>query len=228
MAKLSFADSLGSAALSVCLAVGAAGCGAAPAEKVLRSGQAVSAGDIYNFGTLAHPGACLDALAGGALQTERRYRNTRATKPGRSPTSSWPPRTELSISSTPRRTSVSTSRGAHRERDQDSALRLQRDGRADVHGARRGQRPHLIRHHEQQQVTRCPGGQSSQRHRRTALPVQSDQRADVESDGHRHRFRRGLGLLELGRLFERGLLGSRRRARHHLSAFVQREHGEPG
>jgi hypothetical protein len=40
-------------------------CGAPPTETVERAGQSVSAGTVYNFGALAHPGSCLDAQAGG-------------------------------------------------------------------------------------------------------------------------------------------------------------------
>jgi beta-glucanase (GH16 family) len=47
------------------LALLAAGCGAPSSEKVGNSGEDVTSGDIYNFGTLAHPGSCMDARAGG-------------------------------------------------------------------------------------------------------------------------------------------------------------------
>jgi beta-glucanase (GH16 family) len=47
------------------LAFFASGCGASPGEDVSRAGEGVSAGEIYNFGTLAHPGACMDAQGGG-------------------------------------------------------------------------------------------------------------------------------------------------------------------
>jgi beta-glucanase (GH16 family) len=41
------------------------GCGAPPSESVAHNGQAVTAGDIYNFGAIAHPGSCMDARGGG-------------------------------------------------------------------------------------------------------------------------------------------------------------------
>jgi hypothetical protein len=41
------------------------GCGAPPGEEVGNGSQAVTSGDIYNLGTLAHPGSCMDALGGG-------------------------------------------------------------------------------------------------------------------------------------------------------------------
>src|ERR1700721_216203 len=47
------------------LALLAPGCGAPASEKVGNSGEDVTSGDIYNFGTLAHSGSCMDALAGG-------------------------------------------------------------------------------------------------------------------------------------------------------------------
>jgi beta-glucanase (GH16 family) len=40
------------------------GCGA-PAESTAHTGQAVTAGNIYNFGAIAHSGSCMDARAGG-------------------------------------------------------------------------------------------------------------------------------------------------------------------
>jgi beta-glucanase (GH16 family) len=42
-----------------------AACGAAPSETPEHSEAAVTAGDIFNFGTLAHPGSCMDARYGG-------------------------------------------------------------------------------------------------------------------------------------------------------------------
>jgi hypothetical protein len=45
------------------LALGA--CGAPPSENARSGGQRVTAGDVYNLGTLAHPGSCMDARAGG-------------------------------------------------------------------------------------------------------------------------------------------------------------------
>ena len=48
------------------LAVIAVGCGSAAGEDVARStAQAVSAGQIFNFGAIAHPGSCMDAQGGG-------------------------------------------------------------------------------------------------------------------------------------------------------------------
>jgi beta-glucanase (GH16 family) len=43
----------------------AAGCGGPTTEVAERSGQAVAAGNIYSFGTLAHSGSCMDARSGG-------------------------------------------------------------------------------------------------------------------------------------------------------------------
>ena len=53
-----------SISVSVCTCVLIA-CGATPGENVGRSNQAVTSGDIYNFGTLASPGSCLDADGAG-------------------------------------------------------------------------------------------------------------------------------------------------------------------
>ncbi len=52
-------------ALSPLVSFGLLACGAPPSEAVGHGGQSVSAGDIYNFGAIAHPGSCLDAQAGG-------------------------------------------------------------------------------------------------------------------------------------------------------------------
>src|SRR5579859_431866 len=41
------------------------GCSAAPTESSADNTEAVTAGNIFNFGTLAHPGACMDAQAAG-------------------------------------------------------------------------------------------------------------------------------------------------------------------
>jgi beta-glucanase (GH16 family) len=53
------------AGLAALFGIAGAGCGAPPAENVQRAGQSVSAGDIYNFGAIAHPNSCMDAQAGG-------------------------------------------------------------------------------------------------------------------------------------------------------------------
>jgi beta-glucanase (GH16 family) len=46
-------------------AVLAGGCSAAPSESVGSSAQRLTLGNIYNLGTLAHPGSCMDAQGGG-------------------------------------------------------------------------------------------------------------------------------------------------------------------
>src|SRR5580700_11242830 len=52
--------------IPVVLALLSAACGGAPtSEDVGKSGQAVTAGDIFNFGAIAHPGSCMDAQSGG-------------------------------------------------------------------------------------------------------------------------------------------------------------------
>ena len=43
----------------------AGGCVAPPSESVGHTAQGVTSGDLYNFGTLANPGSCMDAKAGG-------------------------------------------------------------------------------------------------------------------------------------------------------------------
>jgi beta-glucanase (GH16 family) len=43
----------------------AAACGAPPGDDAQSTSARVTAGDIFNFGTLAHPGSCMDAEAGG-------------------------------------------------------------------------------------------------------------------------------------------------------------------
>src|SRR5580658_5331574 len=53
-----------SMSVSVCACVLAA-CGATPGEEVNQSHQAVTSGDIYNFGALANPGSCMDAEGAG-------------------------------------------------------------------------------------------------------------------------------------------------------------------
>ena len=47
------------------LALLVAACGGASGEAVGRTGGALSSGTIYNFGTLANPGSCMDARGGG-------------------------------------------------------------------------------------------------------------------------------------------------------------------
>ncbi len=42
-----------------------AGCGASPGDGGRQTSQAVSAGQIFNFGTLVHPGSCMDAQGAG-------------------------------------------------------------------------------------------------------------------------------------------------------------------
>ncbi len=44
----------------------AAACGAPPTENAERGSQAVTAGDIFNFGAIAHSGSCLDAQGSGS------------------------------------------------------------------------------------------------------------------------------------------------------------------
>lgn len=51
------------ATVTLGLAVGA--CTAPASENAARGSQAVTAGDVYNLGTLAHPGSCMDARSGG-------------------------------------------------------------------------------------------------------------------------------------------------------------------
>jgi beta-glucanase (GH16 family) len=52
----------------LCAVVAAAlGCSGAPTESTARGGESVAAGDIFNFGTLAHPGSCMDAQAAGTV-----------------------------------------------------------------------------------------------------------------------------------------------------------------
>ena len=51
--------------VSVAFAFAAAGCGAPPSESTAHSGQTVTAGDVFNFGAIAHPGSCMDARGGG-------------------------------------------------------------------------------------------------------------------------------------------------------------------
>ena len=46
-------------------ALAAVACSSAPGENVAHGSQAVSAGQIFNFGAIAHPGSCLDARASG-------------------------------------------------------------------------------------------------------------------------------------------------------------------
>jgi hypothetical protein len=41
------------------------GCSSSPGDAVGKTGQAVSAGQIFNFGALAHPGSCMDAQGSG-------------------------------------------------------------------------------------------------------------------------------------------------------------------
>ena len=48
------------------VALVASGCSAAPTESVGHGGQAVTAGDIFNFGAIAHPNSCMDAQSGGS------------------------------------------------------------------------------------------------------------------------------------------------------------------
>jgi beta-glucanase (GH16 family) len=51
--------------LASVVTVAVAACGSPPSETTGHSGQAVTAGDIFNFGALAHPGSCMDAQGGG-------------------------------------------------------------------------------------------------------------------------------------------------------------------
>jgi beta-glucanase (GH16 family) len=50
---------------SILAASFAAACGAPPDEATRSSGQGVTAGDLFNFGAIAHPGSCMDAQAAG-------------------------------------------------------------------------------------------------------------------------------------------------------------------
>jgi hypothetical protein len=53
------------ALLTITLGLTLGACGAPPSENARSGGQAVTAGDLYNLGTLAHPGSCMDARGGG-------------------------------------------------------------------------------------------------------------------------------------------------------------------
>ncbi len=49
----------------ISLTLAASACGSGPGEPAGSTAQAVTSGDIYNFGAIAHPGSCMDARSGG-------------------------------------------------------------------------------------------------------------------------------------------------------------------
>ena len=158
-----------------------------PTTSSVNSGQAVSAGQIFNFGALAHPGSCMDARgAGTADGTQIQEWDCNGTG-AQSFELEDAGGGAFAIVNTNANKCVDVQGARHRRRDQDPALRLQPDLGAELRRARRRGWVRLVREHEQRQVPRRRRRQPRRRHRRAALRLQRHERAALEPHGHRRR-----------------------------------------
>ena len=165
---------------------------ASTGDQVGQVGDAFAVGAVYNFGTLAHPGACMDANGGGTAngtQIQEWWCNGSGAQAF-----------ALQNAGGGAYTLVNTHAGncvdvAARGTANGTKIQLydcNQNAGAVVLPPAGGQRLRHPRQHQQRQVPRRRRRQSRRRHRRAALRLQRHQRAAVEPGRHQRRRRRRL------------------------------------